>query len=320
MTYFEANAPIVLAVTAFLVMCLFFVGVLQYVSYAARKRSFQKRLREETESTDDSASPSQSSDQIGDEVRHLLMKMGRLIAPKKVENRSKIREKFRKAGMRSSTAVGVFWGVKLLAGICLPAGFLFLSIGFFRIFSTPGIVLMAVVLGLLGLNAPEIWLKIRISKRRDKISRAIPDALDLMTICLEAGMGLDATINRVGEELRLSHPVLSDELKLMTLELRGGKSRQEALKNLAARTDVEDLNSLVLVLVQAEKFGTSIAKTLRVYADGFRTKRYNRAEEAAAKMPVKLIFPLAVFMLPTLVVVILGPAIIRIIRAPWPGQ
>ena len=319
MTYFEANAPIILAVMAFFVMCLFFLGALQYASYAARKRSFQKRLREETASAEEDAAPSQPSDQIGDKVRHFLTRIGRLIAPKTVENRSKSREKFLKAGMRSSTAVGVFWGVKLLVATCLPAGFLLLSITFFRIFSTPGIAAIAAALGLLGLYVPELWLKIRISRRRDKISRAIPDALDLMTICLEAGMGLDATINRVGEELRLSHPVLSDELKLMTLELRGGKSRQEALKNLAARTDVEDLNSLVLVLVQAEKFGTSIAQTLRVYADSFRTKRYNRAEEQAAKMPVKLVFPLALFMLPALVMFIMSPAVIRIITS-WPQQ
>jgi tight adherence protein C len=246
--------------------------------------------------------------------------MGKLVSPKKGEAHSQSREKFLKAGMRSSTAAGVFWGAKLLAGICLPACFLFLSIGFFRIFSSSRVVAIAAALTLLGLYAPEIWLKIRTSKRREKISRAIPDALDLMTICLEAGMGLDATINRVAEELKLSHPVLSDELKLMTLELRGGKSRQEALRNLAVRTDVEDLTSLVLVLVQAEKFGTSVAQTLRVYADGFRTKRYHRAEEQAAKMPVKLIFPLALLMLPTLVMVLLGPAVIRIIRTTWPGQ
>jgi tight adherence protein C len=320
MNSFDANVPFIFAIVAFLVLCLFFVGVLQYVSYGARKRSFQKRFREDAESFDESARPPQSSDQSEDRVRNLLTTIAKRLSPKKVEDSSRSRERFLKAGMRSSTAAGVFWGAKILAGVCLPASFLLLSIGFLRIFSTPRIVALAVALAFLGLYVPEIWLKIRISKRRDKISRAIPDALDLMTICLEAGMGLDATINRVGEELQLSHPVLSDELKLMTLELRGGKSRQEALRRLAARTDVEDLNSLVQVLVQAEKFGTSIANTLRVYADGFRTKRYNRAEEQAAKMPVKLIFPLAMLMLPTLLMVLLGPALIRIIRTAWPWQ
>ncbi len=320
MTYFEANAPFVLAIVAFFVMCLFFLGVLEYVSYAAQKRSLQKRIREETESIDESTSPARSSDQIGDKARNLLTMMGKLVSPKKVEDYSQRREKFLKAGMRSSTAAGVFWGAKLFVGICLPTCFLFLSIGLFRIFDTSRVVAIAVALAFLGLYAPELWLKIRISKRREKISRAIPDALDLMTICLEAGMGLDATINRVAEELKLSYPVLSDEMKLMTLELRGGKSRQEALRNLAVRTDVEDLANLVLVLVQAEKFGTSVAQTLRVYADGFRTKRYNRAEEQAAKMPVKLIFPLAVLMLPPLIMVLLGPAIIRILGSGWLGH
>ena len=140
----------------------------------------------------------------------------------------------------------------------------------------------------------------------------IPDALDLLVVCVEAGMGLDAAINRVAEEIKLTNRILSDELKFLNLELRAGKSRQAALRNLAMRTDLEDVNSLVTLLIQTDKFGTSVAKALRVYSDTFRTKRYQKAEELAAKLPVKLVVPLIVFIFPSLFVTILGPAAIRI--------
>jgi tight adherence protein C len=127
-------------------------------------------------------------------------------------------------------------------------------------------------------------------------------------------MGLDSAINRVGEEIRLSNKPWSDELKLYNLELRAGKLRRQALKDLAVRTDIEDMNGLSTMLIQTDKFGTSMADTLRVYADTFRTKRYQRAEEIAAKLPVKLVFPLILFILPSLFVALVGPAAIRIFQ------
>jgi len=133
-------------------------------------------------------------------------------------------------------------------------------------------------------------------------------------VCVEAGMGLDAAISRVGEEIRFTDRELSDELRLLNLELRAGKTRLEALRNLARRVNLEDMNSLVTLLVQTEKFGTSIAQALRVYSDTFRTKRYQAAEELAAKLPVKLLFPLIFFIFPAIFVVILGPAVIQIIQ------
>ncbi|MFP5257783.1 MAG: type II secretion system F family protein, partial [Acidobacteriota bacterium] len=135
---------------------------------------------------------------------------------------------------------------------------------------------------------------------------------DMLVVCVEAGMGLDAAIYRVCVELAHKDPILSSELRLLTLELRAGKSRREALKNLSARVGLEDLGSLVAMLIQTDMFGTSIAQTLRVYADSMRTKRFQLAEELAAKLPVKLLFPLMFFIFPTLLIVILGPAGIRI--------
>jgi tight adherence protein C len=168
------------------------------------------------------------------------------------------------------------------------------------------------LLAILGFYAPDIWLRVRTARRKDKILKGIPDALDILVVCVEAGMGLDAAIKRVADEIRLTNKPLSDELKLFNLELLAGKARQDALKNLALRTDLEDIKSLVTLIIEADKFGTSISKALRVYSDSFRTKRYLRAEEVAAKLPVKLILVLILFIFPSHFVVILGPTAIRI--------
>lgn len=147
----------------------------------------------------------------------------------------------------------------------------------------------------------------------------LPDALDLMVVCSEAGVGLDATINRVGEEMRLNNKTLSDEFNLMSLELQAGKPRRDALKDLATRTGLEDVTNLTSMLIQTERFGTSISQALRVHSDSMRVKRSQRAEEIAAKLPVKLLFPLIFFIFPSLFVVILGPAVIRIFRTLLPA-
>jgi tight adherence protein C len=170
------------------------------------------------------------------------------------------------------------------------------------------------IMALIGFYSADIWLRTKIAGRREKIFRALPDALDLLVVCAEAGMGLDAAINRVAEEIRWSSKELSDELKLLNLELRAGKLRRDALRNLALRVDLEDLRNLVTLLIQADRFGTSVANALRVYSDSLRTKRYQRAEEMAVKLPTKLIFPLVLFIFPALFVAILGPAAINIYR------
>ena len=146
------------------------------------------------------------------------------------------------------------------------------------------------------------------------IVNGFPDALDLMVVCVEAGMGLDSAITRVAREIGLSNKVLSDELNIYNLEMRGGKLRRDALKNLALRTDVPEVNNLATLLIQTDKFGTSIGQALKVYSDTMRVQRFQRAEERAAKIPVKLIFPLILFIFPSLFVVILGPAVINIYK------
>ena len=157
-----------------------------------------------------------------------------------------------------------------------------------------------------------------ISERQRKILEGFPDVLDLMVVCVEAGMGLDAAIFRAGKEIELKNRVISEEFKLLSLELRAGKSRQDALRSLAMRVNLEDVNSLISLLIQTDKFGTSVAQALRVHSEAMRVKRFQMAEEIAAKLPVKLVFPLILFIFPSLFVVLLGPAMINIYRILLP--
>jgi tight adherence protein C len=159
----------------------------------------------------------------------------------------------------------------------------------------------------------------RLAKRRQhRIQLGLPDVLDLLVVSVEAGLGLDQAIQRVGEELAFAHPDLSDELRLINLELRAGKGRSDALHNLAERTGVDDISSLVAMLVQTDKFGTSVAQSLRVHSDTLRTKRRQRAEEAAAKTGVKMVFPLVFCIFPAIWVVTIGPAAIKFVQVLLP--
>jgi tight adherence protein C len=189
---------------------------------------------------------------------------------------------------------------------------MFLELQFYFLLSTTYTMGGALAAALVGLYLPDFWLRIKRSKRANSLERGFPDTLDLLVVCVEAGMGLDGAINRVSKEIKLSNPALSDEFRLYTLEVKAGKSRQEALNNLGIRTDLEDVKNFVGLLVQTIRFGTSMADTLRIYSDTFRTKRRQRAEEKAAKLPVKMIFPCFLFIFPAMFVVILGPAVIQL--------
>ena len=245
---------------------------------------------------------------------NLLTSLSRFGRPKKEEEVSLLRKKFLKAGFRNEKAPVIFWGAKVFTALALLVLLILINLFFIHTLVTFRFMVLAVVAALIGFYLPDLWLWLRIKDRREKMFKGLPDALDMLVVCTEAGMGLDAAISRVGEEIRLGNQVLSDELKQVTLELRAGKHRQEALRNLSQRTDLEDLNSLVSLLVQTDKFGTSVAQALRVYSDSMRTKRFQKAEEIAAKISVKLTFPLILFIFPALFVVIMGPALIQVYR------
>ncbi len=208
------------------------------------------------------------------------------------------------AGYRDPLAVDLFYTVRLLLPVVgfAVAGFVIRSNPFFWF----------IALGAIGFYAPDFWLTGAVGRRRETIRLALPDALDLLVICMEAGLGIDQALIKVGEELRISHPELSDELLLINLEQRAGKPRLDAWRNMAVRTNLEVVRSFVSMLVQTERFGTPISKSLGNFADALRTRRRQQAEEMAAKTTVKMIFPLALFIFPSLFIVLLAPAIITI--------
>ena len=237
-------------------------------------------------------------------------KLGRY-APKRPSEAGKLERKLVFAGFRSKEAMPVFIGIRL--------GFALLLFGatMLPLFGRPNV---AVTLGAaaIGYLLPTMMLGRLAKKRQHRIRLSLPDALDLLVVSVEAGLGLDQALQRVGQELALAHPDLCDELRLVNLELRAGNSRSEALHNLADRTGVEDLSSLVAMLVQTDKFGTSIAQSLRVHSETLRTKRRQRAEEAAAKTGVKMVFPLVFCIFPAIWVVTIGPAAIKFVQVLFP--
>ncbi len=242
------------------------------------------------------------TEQINPRLANIASKL-----PKSPKEMSRLRRRLLAAGVHSFGAA-VFYAISELT---LP--FLFAAVPL-KLLIGPTAWIFAVLSAMLGYMMPGLILGRMIAKQKRKIENGLPDALDLMIVCVEAGCGLDQAILKTSEELEISHPELASELKLITTEVRAGKPRIEAFKNFAARTRVDDVRSLVAMLVQTDRFGTSIAQALRTHAEVSRTKRRQRAEEKAAKIGVKLVFPLVFFLFPAFYVVTLGPAIIQFVR------
>jgi tight adherence protein C len=231
------------------------------------------------------------------------------VLPKSEAEVSVVTTRLQRAGYRDASAIKVFYGSKVLVPLllCLLA----LITGLVR-FSPFFVITLCLGLGFL---MPDFWLGRRITSRQAKLRKGLPDVLDLLVICIEAGLSLDQATARTSVELKYAQPELCDELSIVVLEQRAGRPRADAWKHLADRTGVDCVRNLVSMLVQAEAFGTSVAKTLRVHSDTLRTQRVQAVEEAAAKTTIKLIFPLVFFIFPSLFVVVLGPAIISIMES-----
>lgn len=242
----------------------------------------------------------------------LTQPMAKLSLPSEGWEKSQLRIHFMNAGYRSSIAPTLFFVAKTLLTFTLPGLFVLYVTISGMIIKPDMFILLMVSLAAIGYFLPNAFLARRIAYRKREIFESFPDAMDLIIVCVEAGLGLDAALARVGEEMHMRSPILGDELHLINLELRAGSSRERALRNLALRTGVEDIDTLVAMLVQSDRFGTSIADSLRVHADSLRTKRRFRAEEAAAKIALKLLFPLIFFIFPSMLLVLLGPAFISI--------
>jgi tight adherence protein C len=215
-----------------------------------------------------------------------------------------------RAGYHNQDATQVFVGTRLFLGLGL---FLINAVVFYMLEAPVGdILLSSSVLAPAGFLIPNLWLNRRIRSRKTAIHRGLPDFLDLLIICVEAGQGLDQALVRVGNELQASNPIFAQELHILNLEVKSAKSRQEALRNLYERTQVEDLKSFSAMLIMTERYGVSIANSLRIFSESLRTSRRQAAEEAAAKTIIKIAFPLVCFIFPALMVVILGPAVFQI--------
>lgn len=289
----------VIALLAFI--CIFLlvgsVGLLMFY-----RQSMIKRISTVVSQTQ-RASFSQTLRNTGTSLGSMVKQFERVV-PKSQAETSVVQQRLIRAGFRKDSAISFFYGAKVIVPLALCVA----------VFST-GLasgnpIFMYIAAAGLGYLMPDFWLGRKIKNRQSQIRMALPDVLDMLVICVEAGLGLDQATARTSQELFSAHPALCDEINIVVLELGAGRARSEAWKHLAERCDVPSVRSLVSTLTQAEQYGTSVAKTLRTYSDTMRTQRIQQVEEMAAKTTVKLIFPLVLFIFPCLFLVTLGPAAI----------
>ncbi len=284
---------------------LFFIGIFFFLSGLLRRGvGLRERVLQEHQGE-------QEPEAVGEKVSEVLIPLGKAL-PLSDEKREKETHRLVTAGYRGRNAIWVWYGSMITTGVI---SFLVLTVLGLP-FSNPLLGIMLPVI--LGMILPDLWLRKQISKRKENIQLSLPDMMDLAVVCVEAGMGLDQALQRIGHELKEPHPDLSSELHLYNLEVNAGWKRPEALRNLAERTAVDDVRALVASLIQTDRFGTSIADSLRIFSDSLRVKRRQRAEERAAKMNVKIVVPLVIFIFPAIFAVVAGPAIVGLVRELLP--
>lgn len=278
-----------------------------------RDKAFRQRLGHVVPGRIHSVHPLSASGESRD-VGAVINLLSRLSLPGEGWQGSEIRTRFLQAGIHHKNAPYYYYAVKTLLSLVFPAA-LALSLHFTQPhFPLPRAMALVLLTAAAGYYLPELLLRFVTRQRIERMRDSLPDMIDLMVICTESGMGIDAAIARISREMARANPDLAQEFYLAALEMRAGATRIEALRNLALRSRLEDLEDLVSMLVQADKFGTSLARSLRVQSDMMRTRRTQRAEELAAKIPVRMVLPLILFIFPTLMLVLLGPAILQIIR------
>jgi tight adherence protein C len=296
-------APQLLFALGVLLVSVAFAAGYVTLEVLARRAPARQRLR----GAGGAASVLETSLPLSDaELDPRLARASRFL-PRSPKEISRLRGRMARAGYSGAMAPVIYSIAELAVPVVMLVSCVYLL-------GPTGGLFYGVLLGLLGYMLPGVWLSRQVTKRKKLIGNGLADALDLLIVCVEAGMGLDQAISKAAEELAVSHPALSEELAIITTEIRAGKSRLEAFKNFAQRTKVDDVRQLVSMLVQTDRFGTSIAQALRTQAEVSRTKRRQRAEERAAKLGVKLVFPLVFFLFPAMYVVTLGPAVIKFVR------
>jgi tight adherence protein C len=306
LTRVSAGDPLLISIVAALAVLLFVWGLA-----SALGRSWDPARRRLDEiALGAGAAPGAT---LGQRIASALRPVERYVLPKGAE-REGTQQRLQFAGYRGVSAVSTFYGVKLALSLALLLVWLFVA-HFLSSLSTGRIVFFAVAVSFLGMLLPGIWLDRAVAKRHKLLRDGFPDALDLLTVCVESGLGLPQALQRGADELEVSHPELAVELGNVTAQMRAGVDRETALRGLATRTGLDDVRGLVSLLAQTLRFGTGIAEALRVYSEDFRDKRMQRAEEAAAKIGTKLIFPLVVCLFPSFFVVAIGPAVLRMMEA-----
>lgn len=315
----SANAVLYISVLAFVSCFLGVLGLAGVMDMARGRRDLRARVMGTAEP--DSGRPEELSGlgYFRELFVSLLRKVGEVNQSKeKTPQGSALAQRLMSAGYRREAGPAIFAGVKVLCLILFPLVLFLLPIPFLDEGPVAQTLLCYLIAAGVGLYGPEIWLQRVSDQRKTRIINGFPDALDLLVVCIEAGLGLDAAIFRTGAELALAHPDLCEELHLVSLELRAGLPRAGALQNFAWRCDIPEVKSLVALLIQTDRFGTSVGQALRVHSDAMRVQRTQRAEEMAGKLPVKLLFPLMFFIFPSIFIVILGPAVIQGMRILLP--
>lgn len=244
----------------------------------------------------------------------LLRKFDAYLTPQEDAEKSRLRERLTRAGYRSRAAIRLYYLSRAALGLGLSLVVALLSPLLATDLAIERIVLLTLLCGLTGLYLPTIWVSLRTHRRQSEMRDAFPDALDMLLVCVEAGQGLDAALNRVAEEIGAAHPHLAEEFLIVGLQLRAGKGRNEVLRDMAHRVAVDEISAFVTVLIQSDRFGTSIGDALRVYAADMRAKRMVRAEEKANKLPVKLALGTIVCTVPPVMLILAGPSLIMAIR------
>jgi len=282
-------------------MMFFFVGLMNPI---------RKRLRKLAKGKEEDKL--KKSAELFKGVEKKLGALNDYILPKNVEESSRIRAKLMQAGFRSQNAIFLFFGIKTILAMLLPLIY-FVAVTTSGIQDVKTAMYFSIVAMGFGVFFPNIVLERLKLNRQDKIRRGFPDALDLLVVCIEAGLGLDMALRRIANELKLSHPILAEELSVVNGEMSAGVARIQALKNFSERIGLDDIKGFVALLAQSIRFGTSIGQTLRIYSEDFRDKRTQRAEELAAKVGTKLIFPMVLCFFPAFFVVAIGGVILKVI-------
>jgi tight adherence protein C len=296
-----------------------FIGILAVPRLVTSRSPVERRLAPTGQITQVEGAPSLRPGESTSMWSQMLVGLEKRAIPANETERTTARVRLLQAGYGGPNAVRNYFALRLMLSVILPVAFLLLAPVFTRNMPVEKVMVITVCLLVAGLYLPAAFVSNRVRNRQRAVQESFPDALDMLMVCVEAGLGLDAAFTRVGAQMAAAHPVLAEEFGLVSLELRAGKSREAAMRNFAERIGTTEITSFVVLLIQSDQLGTSVAQTLRVQAEEMRIKRMLRAEEKAHMLPVKLSIPLVLCLLPAMIAVAVLPGIIRIIRDLLPA-